>query len=40
MKDIIRIVKSLEDYGLILKGASEKFKMKLKNKKVNFLVRY
>ena len=40
MKDIIRIVKSLEDYGLILKGASEKSKMKLKNKKVNFLVRY
>ena len=39
MKDIIKIVKSLEDSGLLLKEVSE-FKMKLKNKKEDFLVCY
>ena len=36
MKDIIEIVKSLEDSELLLK----QFKMKLKNKEEDFLVRY
>ena len=40
MEDIIRIVKSLEDSGLLLKGVSKQFKMKLKNKKEDFLVCY
>ena len=38
IKDIIEIVKSLEDSGLLLEGVSETFKMKLKNKKEYFLV--
>ena len=42
MKDIIKIVKSLEDSGLLLKEVSEtkvsQFKMNLKNKKEDFLV--
>ena len=33
MKDIIEIVKSLKDSGLLLKGVVKQFKMKLKNKK-------
>ena len=41
MKDTIKIVKSLEDYDLLLKGVSETdFKIKLKNKKEDFLVCY
>ena len=32
MKDIIEIVKSLKDSGLLLKGVVKQFKMKLKNK--------
>ena len=40
MKDIITIVKCLEDSGLLLKGVSKQFKMKLKNKKENVLVCY
>ena len=41
IKDTMKIVKSLEDYGLLLKGVSEtEFKIKLKNKKENFLVCY
>ena len=38
MKDIIKIVKSFEDSGLFLKGVSETIKMKLKNKKEDFLI--
>ena len=38
MKHIIEIVKSLEDSGLLLKGGSKQFKMKLKSKKEDFLV--
>ena len=37
MKDIIGIVKALQDSGLLLKGVSEQFKMKLKKKKEGFL---
>ena len=40
MEDIIKIVKSLEDSGLLLKGVSKQFRMKLKNKKEDFLVCY
>ena len=40
MEDIIKIVESLEDSGLLLKGVTEKFKMRQKNKKEDFLVRY
>ena len=40
MEDIIKIVKSLEDSGLLLKGVSETIQMKLKNKNDNLLVYY
>ena len=40
MKDILKIVKSLEDSELLLEGVSETIKMKEKNKKEDFLVRY
>ena len=40
MKDIIGIAKSLEDSGLLLKGVSEQLKMKLKEKRKDFLVCY
>ena len=40
MKDILRIVKSLQDSGLLLEGDSETIKMKQKNKKEGFLVYY
>ena len=40
MEGLIKIVKSLEDSGLLLKGARKQFKMKLKNKKEDFLVCY
>ena len=48
MKDILETVRSLEDSGLLLKGVSDtikkelviKLKMKLKNKKEDFLVCY
>ena len=40
MEDIIKIVEYLEDSGLLLKGVTEKFKMRQKNKKEDFLVRY
>ena len=36
MNDIMKIVNSLEDTGLLIKGVSETIKMKLKNKKVDF----
>ena len=38
MEDIIKIVKSLENSGLLLKELLKQFKMKLKNKKEDFLV--
>ena len=34
--NIIKIVKSLEESGLLIKGVSEELKMKQKNKKGNF----
>ena len=37
MEDILKIVISLEDAGLLLEGVSETIKMKLKNKKGGFL---
>ena len=41
MKDIIKIIKSLEDSGLLMERVNEKkMKMKLKNKKEDFLVCY
>ena len=40
MEGLIKIVKSLEDSGLLLKGARKQFKMMLKNKKEDFLVCY
>ena len=40
IEDIIKIVKSLEYDGLLLKGVTEQFKMKLKIKKEDFLVCY
>ena len=38
MEDTMKIVKSLEDSDLLLKGVSKTFKMKLKKKKEDFLV--
>ena len=40
MKDILRIVKSLKDCGLLLEGVSETIKNEAKNKKEDFLVCY
>ena len=41
MEDIIKIVKSLEDSGLLLKGVSETIQDEAKEKKKEgFLVRY
>ena len=40
MEDIMKVVKSLENSGLLLKGVSEKFQMKQKNKKEHFLMCY
>ena len=40
INDILKIVKSLEDSGLLLEGVSEKLKMKQKNKRRDFLVCY
>ena len=37
MKDIIRIVKSLEDSGLLFKGVSETIQKKAKEQKGGFL---
>ena len=37
MKDIIRIVKSLEDSGLLLKGVSETIQNEVKQQKEGFL---
>ena len=40
MKNILKIVKSLEDSGLLLKGVSETIKNKAKEQKGGFLVSY
>ena len=40
MKGIIKIVKSFDDISLLLKGVSETFRMKQKNKKEDLLVYY
>ena len=40
MEDIMKTVKSLGDSGLLLKGVSETFKSKEKNKKEDFLICY
>ena len=40
MKDILKIVKSLEDSGILLKGVSETIKDEAKEKKEDFLVCY
>ena len=40
MEDIMKIVKSLKDSGLLLNDSVKQFKMKQKNKKEDFLVCY
>ena len=40
IEDIMKIVKSLEESGLLIKGISEKLKMKQKNKKEDFFQYY
>ena len=40
MEDIIKIVKSLEESGLLLKGVTETVQNEVKNKKEDFLVCY
>ena len=40
MEDIIRIVRSLEDSGLLLKGVSKTIQNEIKNKKEDFFVCY
>ena len=40
MKYIIKIVKSLEDSGLLLKGVTETLQNEVKNKKDDFLACY
>ena len=40
MTDILKIVKSLEGSGVLLKDVSEQSNMKLKNKEEDFLVCY
>ena len=40
MDDILKIVKSLEDSGVLLKVSAKQFKMKLKNKEEEFLACY
>ena len=37
MNDIIKIIKSLEDSGLLIDGITETVKHKIKNKKTDFL---
>ena len=37
MNDIMKIVKSLEESGLLIKGVSEKIKNEVKQQKVGFL---
>ena len=38
--DVMKIVKSLEDSGLLIKGVSKTIKIMQENKKVDFLVCY
>ena len=40
MEDIIKVVKSLEESGLLLKRVSETIRNETKEKKENFLVCY
>ena len=40
MENILKIIKSLEDSGLLLKGITETVKMNQENKKSDFLVCY
>ena len=40
MEDIMKQVKSLEDFGLLLKGVSETIQNEAKEQKVDFLVCY
>ena len=40
MQDLLKIVKSLEDSGILLDGITETVKMKLKSKKVVFYQRF
>ena len=40
IEDIIKIIKSLEDSGLLLKGVTETVQNEVKNKKGDFLVCY
>ena len=40
MSDILKVVKSLEDSGVLLKGVSETIKNKAKEQKEDFLVCY
>ena len=40
MKDIMKIVKSLEDSGLLLKGVTEKLQNEVKEQQADFLVCY
>ena len=40
VEDILKLAKSLEESGILLKGVSETIKMKQKNKKEDFLVCY
>ena len=37
MNDIIKILKSLEDSGVLIDGVTEAVKHEIKNKKVDFL---
>ena len=40
MNDIMKVVKSLEEPGLLMKALAEQLKMKQKNKKADFSVSY
>ena len=40
MGDIVRIIKSLEDSGVLIDGVTETIKHEIKNKKVDFLMLY
>ena len=40
MKDIMKIVNSLEESGLVIKKLAKQLKMKQKNKKVDFFQCY
>ena len=40
MNDIMKIVKSLEELGVLIKALAKQFRMKQNNKKVDFWVCY